>query len=214
MVIGCLCWRFHALSRSPCLISVLSPCALLPRYLSVVVTVSVAMLGVVVVIAQGPCPRAPGLCAHSAAAAEIFWQNAATLSKHKLAALRKACLQHGPSKTCRVPMLIGPSNTGKSTLLHLFGDLFGPKHVFHKPALGSTFALRNLAKGKRFILWDAYRPVESAHKDTVPVATVLCLFYREAHKGCKSPNRLAMGTLTSIGNAASWSLPRRRGFGS
>ena len=60
-----------ALSRSPCLISVLSPCALLPLYLSVVVIVSVAMLGVVVVIAQGPCPRAPGFCAYAAAAAEI-----------------------------------------------------------------------------------------------------------------------------------------------
>ena len=45
-----------ALSRSPCLISVLSPCALLPFYLSVVVTVSVAVLGVVVVIAQDPAP--------------------------------------------------------------------------------------------------------------------------------------------------------------
>ena len=45
-----------ALSRSPCLISVLSPCALLPFYLSVVGTVSIAVLGVVVVIAQVPAP--------------------------------------------------------------------------------------------------------------------------------------------------------------
>ena len=45
-----------ALSRSPCLISVLSPCALLPFYLSVVVTVSVPVLGAVVVIAQDPAP--------------------------------------------------------------------------------------------------------------------------------------------------------------
>ena len=126
--------------------------------------------------AEGPCPHAPGCCAYAAAAAEIFRQNAATLSKHKLAALLKAGLQHGPSKTCRVPMLIGPSNTGKSTLLYPFDDLFGPKQVFHKPALGSTFALRNIAKGKRFIFWDDYRPVEFAHKDTVPVATFLSLF--------------------------------------
>ena len=45
-----------------------------------------------------------------------------------------------------------------------------------KPALGSTFALRNIAKGKRYIFWDDYRPVEFAHKDTVPVATFLSLF--------------------------------------
>ena len=45
-----------ALSRSPCLISVLSPCALLPFYLSVAVTVSVPVLGAGVIIAQDPAP--------------------------------------------------------------------------------------------------------------------------------------------------------------
>ena len=88
----------------------------------------------------------------------------------------------GPSKTCRVPLLIGASNTGKSTLLYPFDDLFGPKHVFHKPALGSTFALRNIAKKKRFIFWDDFRPVEFAHKETIPVATFLSLsIYWEGH---------------------------------
>lgn len=75
-----------------------------------------------------------------------------------------------------MPFLIGPSNTGKSTLLYPFDDLFGPKHVFHKPALGSTFALRNIVKKKRFIFWDDFRPVEFARKETVPVATFLSLF--------------------------------------
>jgi hypothetical protein len=75
-----------------------------------------------------------------------------------------------------VPFFIGPSNTGKSTLLYPFDDLFSPKQVFHKPALGSTFALRNIVKNKRFIFWDDFRPVEFAHKETVPVATSLSLF--------------------------------------
>ena len=42
--------------------------------------------------------------------------------------------------------------------------------------LGSTFALRNIVKGKRFIFWDDFRPVEFAHKDTIPIATFLSLF--------------------------------------
>jgi hypothetical protein len=42
--------------------------------------------------------------------------------------------------------------------------------------LGSTFALRNIVKNKRFIFWDDFRPVEFAHKETVPVATFLSLF--------------------------------------
>ena len=73
-------------------------------------------------------------------------------------------------------MLVGPSNTGKSTLVYPFDDLFGPKHVFHKPALGSTFALWNIIKQKRFIFWGDYRPVEFAHHQTVPVASFLSLF--------------------------------------
>ena len=126
--------------------------------------------------AETDCSHGPGCCSYQLAVEEIFRRNAATLSPHKLAMALKAVVQHGPSKTCKVPMLVGPSNTGKSTLLYPFDDLFEPKHVFHKPALGSTFALRNIVKKKRFIFWDDYRPIEFAHKDTVPVATFLSLF--------------------------------------
>ena len=45
-----------AMTLSLCLISVLSPCALLPFYLSIVVPVPVAVLGAVVVITQDPAP--------------------------------------------------------------------------------------------------------------------------------------------------------------
>ena len=81
----------------------------------------------------------------------------------------------GPSKTTRVPLLVGPSNSGKSTVVYPFDDLFTPRKVLHKPALGSSFALRNLEK-KRFILWDDYRPVEYAHDKTIPVSLFLSLF--------------------------------------
>ena len=126
--------------------------------------------------ADGPCRHASGECSYDLAVKEIFRRNAATLSPQKLARSLRRVLTGGPSKTCPVPFLVGPSNTGKSTLLYPFDDLFGPRKVFHKPALGSTFALRNIVKNKRFILWDDYRPVEFAHKETVPVATFLSLF--------------------------------------
>ena len=106
----------------------------------------------------------------------IFEANRASFSPFRLAVALRKIIHGGPSKTCRVPMLIGASNTGKSTVVYPFDDLFGPKHVLHKPALGSTFALRNITKQKRFILWDDYRPVEYAHCKTVPVASFFSLF--------------------------------------
>jgi hypothetical protein len=126
--------------------------------------------------AATPCKHARGECSYALAVEEIFRANAATLSPQRLAASLRDVMINGPSKTCRVPFLIGPSNSGKSTLFYPFDDLFGPKRVFHKPALGSTFGLRNIAKDKRFIFWDDYRPVEYAHEKTVPVATFLSLF--------------------------------------
>ena len=122
------------------------------------------------------CPHAPGECSYARAVDEIFRVNAATLCQRKLARNLKDIVKNGPSKTCRVPMLVGPSNTGKSTVLYPFDDLFGPKQVFHKPALGSSFALRNIVQKKRFIFWDDYRPVEYAQEKTVPVAAYLSLF--------------------------------------
>ena len=133
-------------------------------------------MDVLVKAAETACAHAPQPCPYCAAVTSIFKRNAAFFSPGKLAAALRAVLQTGPSKTCRVPMLVGPSNTGKSTLVYPFDDLFGPKNVLHKPALGSTFALRNITKGKRFIFWDDFRPVEFAHHHTVPAATFLSVF--------------------------------------
>lgn len=122
------------------------------------------------------CECAHGLdCGYARASAAFFEANASSLSKVELAVALRNVLVAGPSKTTRTPMIVGPTNSGKSTLVLPFDDLFGFGNVFHKPALGSSFALRNIVKGKKFLFWDDYRPVEYGQR-TVPVNTFLSLF--------------------------------------
>ena len=125
--------------------------------------------------AESPCQHGCAECSYRVAARDIFAKNADTLSQTALAAALRAVMITGPTKTTRVPFLVGPSNSGKSTLLYPFDDLFGPTKILHKPALGSSFGLRNITK-KRFIFWDDYRPVEFAHEKTVPASLFLSLF--------------------------------------
>jgi hypothetical protein len=121
------------------------------------------------------CTHGPS-CSYAQAAKTIFAENSGTVSQTKLAAALRDIIQNGPKKTCRVPFLVGPSNCGKSTLLYPFDDLYGPKNVLHKPALGSGCgSLRNITS-KRFLFWDDFRPVEYAHEKTVTVSTFLSLF--------------------------------------
>jgi len=115
-------------------------------------------------------------CSYSEAANRIFTANEIHgLSREKLAVALRDIIVHGPSKTTRVPLLVGPTNTGKTTLIAPFDKVYGFNKVFHKPALGSKYALRNLLKEKRFLMWDDYRPVEYGEQ-TVPVNTFLSLF--------------------------------------
>ena len=81
----------------------------------------------------------------------------------------------GLSKTTRCHLIVGPSNSGKTTLLLPFDDLFGHARLFHKPALSSTFPLVNLAKNKRFLFFDDFRHVNYA-QGTIDVGTFLSLF--------------------------------------
>lgn len=127
--------------------------------------------------AKETCPHGDGNCSYSQAVDKIFQENAATLCQKQLAVAIRDTLVNGPRKTFPVPFLVGPSNSGKSTLLYPFDDLFHPKRVLHKPALGSTFGLRNIVGGtKRLIFWDDFRPVEYAQEKTVPVSLFLTLF--------------------------------------
>ena len=75
---------------------------------------------------------------------EFFAANKKTLSKDHLATALRAIIMDGPAKTRRTPMLVGPSNTGKSTLVAPFVKLFGFRSVFHKPA--GTSAPRDRAR--------------------------------------------------------------------
>lgn len=110
--------------------------------------------------AAGTCPNGPQ-CGYACAAAQFFQANSSTISRDSLAAALRDILNNGPSKTTRVPLIVGPTNSGKTTIVKPFVDLFGFKHVFHQPARNSNFALRNLLhEHKRFIFWDDYRPVE------------------------------------------------------
>lgn len=124
--------------------------------------------------AAGACPQGT-TCTYAHAAQGFFDANAETLSRTGLAAALRNILISGPSKTTRAPMIVGPTNSGKSTLVLPFDTLFGFGRVFHKPALGSSFALRNILKEKRFLFWDDFRPVEYGQR-TVPVTTFLSLF--------------------------------------
>ncbi|CAK0865702.1 unnamed protein product [Prorocentrum cordatum] len=126
--------------------------------------------------AEETCPHGPA-CSYRSAVETIFSRNAASFDVRELAASLRDILMVGPKKTTRVPFLVGPSNSGKSTVVYPFDDLFTPKRVLHKPALGSSFGLRNLASGtKRFIFWGDFRPVEFAHEKTAPVSLFLSLF--------------------------------------
>ena len=64
----------------------------------------------------------------------FFTANKNTLSRNHLATALRAIIVEGPAKTRLTPMLVGPSNTGKSTLVMPFVKLFGFHSVFHKPA--------------------------------------------------------------------------------
>ena len=124
--------------------------------------------------AETVCPHGDS-CGYAACATEIFERNADHLSRNALALSLRQVIMNGPSKTTRTPLIVGSTNTGKTTLVLPFDKLFGFNRVFHKPALGSKFALRNLMKDKKFLFWDDFRPVQYA-QETIPTSTLLSLF--------------------------------------
>lgn len=124
--------------------------------------------------ADASCPHGAS-CSYAAAAAQVFERNKETLSLEDLAHSLRQVILCGPSKTTRTPLLVGPTNSGKTTLVLPFDKLFQFQRVFHKPALGSKFALRNISKDKRFLFWDDFHPVRYA-QETLPTATLLSLF--------------------------------------
>ena len=116
-----------------------------------------------------------GQCSYANAAQLFFEANSASLDRVELAYALRGVMVCGPSKTTRSPIIIGPSNSGKTTLVVPFDELFGHARVFHKPALNSNFPLVNLSKDKRFLFFDDFRPIEYA-QGTIDVGTFLSLF--------------------------------------
>jgi hypothetical protein len=132
-------------------------------------------------LARKACACPGDGCQWRVAAAEFFQRNHGAVNEAQLAAATASVLQHGPGKTTRVPLLVGPTNAGKSTIFDPVDEVFGAACVFHTPSLGASMPLANLAsKRKKFIYLDDFRPVEYAAlplrpAPTLPVPTFLKL---------------------------------------
>ena len=79
--------------------------------------------------ADKDCPHGHA-CSYNHAAAAFFAANSMSLSRVELAVALRNILVTGPAKTTRVPMIVGPINSGKSTLVLPFDELYGFAHVF------------------------------------------------------------------------------------
>ena len=131
-------------------------------------------------MAQKHC-KCQGVCAWSQALMDFFHRNKSTIDGELLAASLAQIIVSGPSKTTRVPLIVGVTNAGKSTVLDPIDAVFGRNAVMHTPALGATMPLANLAvPGKRFLYFDEYEPVKFASvpesRPTVPATTFKKLF--------------------------------------
>ena len=133
-------------------------------------------------LAQDPCTcSGDAPCLWEAAVSGFFARNAQTIDEEWFAACLAKVIRNGPGKQSRVPLLVGVTNAGKSTVLDPIDCVFGPEFVFHTPALGASMPLVNLAvKRKRFIFFDDYQPVAFAstprRAPCLPVITFLKLF--------------------------------------
>ena len=130
--------------------------------------------------AAGTCACGEAGCEWWAAAVSFFERNPG-IDGDFLAACLVKVIKEGPSKTARVPLIVGPRNAGKSTVLEPVLALFGKDGVFTKPKLGAPCPLgKLLGPQRRFIFFDDYRPVEYASmpekSPTVPVTDFLAMF--------------------------------------
>ena len=126
-------------------------------------------------LAKGKC-SCQGSCHWRAAANDFCVRNQATIDHQQLAAALVKIMQNGPSKTTRVPMIVGPTNAAKSLMIDPVNNVFGRDKVAQTPALGASMPLASLvAPGKRFLYWDEFSPTEFASRPrsrpTVPAVT-------------------------------------------
>ena len=72
------------------------------------------------------------------------------MSERGLAVALRDIILAGPSKTVCVPMIVGPFNTSKTTIIEPFDELFGHAQVMHKPAQDSSMDPATLPRGSGF----------------------------------------------------------------
>jgi len=121
--------------------------------------------------AQADCKHGPQ-CRYNEVAQQILHHNRMNFQAGHLANSIRKIINMGPCKEARVPFLVGPTNTGKSTLVDSVDDLFHWQQVFHLPAdSDQKFALRNWVKNKRFVYFDEYSPVEYARSKVITATT-------------------------------------------
>lgn len=130
-------------------------------------------------LSKEPCScNDGGGCPWHDAARAFFARNADSIDEGQFAHCVARIICEGPNKVVRVPLLVGPSNSAKSTILDPIDLVFGPENVQHKPDLGSSMPLANITKqNKRFMYLDEFQCVEYASmpvkKPTIPVTTLL-----------------------------------------
>ena len=111
-------------------------------------------------------------CPYRIAIEEILDKNAESFDRRHLAASLRKIILSGPGKDSRVPFLVGCTNSGKSTVVDSFDDLYGAAKVFHLPAMtDGKYALSNWKKSKRFVYWDECDPVAFADEGVISTTT-------------------------------------------
>ena len=145
--------------------------------------------------ADTPCPDGQG-CSYATAAAHFFDANKTSFSAKRLAVALRAIIMGGPSKDNRVPFLVGATNTGKSTIVESFDELYGEDAVFHLPAETDDKggALRGWMQDKRFVFWDEFEPVVFVAKGVMPKSQFLKAFNGQTFE-------IQMNQRTNDGNA-------------
>lgn len=132
---------------------------------------------IVCAAADTPCPQG-ATCVYAQAARAFFLAHRAGFSETQLAVSLRAIIIGGPSKERRVPFLVGNTNTGKSTIVEPFDDVFGEAAVFHLPAETDNKggALRGWLHDKRFVFWDEFEPLVFIAKGVMPKSQFLKAF--------------------------------------
>ena len=140
--------------------------------------------------ATGSCTCPGAGCEWDAAATAFFTRSQRTIEEDRLWAALRNVIVNGPQRSSRAVMIMGESQTGKSTVVVPVDPVFGSQNVVHKPAPGisngkpdpnvSRWALRNWAKkNKRFFYLDDIRPVELAAQGVIPLTTWLAALDRK-----------------------------------